>query len=100
MAIGAGLADHAIRAPARAAGEFLEIICFERVRVINSWVGHYDYNTLDYNAILGPHPDLPNFFFMNASFSAFLLSRPNTKSENIGPLSNMFSTFTFILYFC
>ena len=38
---------------------------FERVRVMNSWVGHYDYNTLDYNAIIGPHPDLPNFFFMN-----------------------------------
>ncbi|MEM6661129.1 MAG: FAD-binding oxidoreductase [Pseudomonadota bacterium] len=38
---------------------------FERVRVLNSWVGHYDYNMLDYNAIIGPHPDIPNFFFMN-----------------------------------
>lgn len=38
---------------------------FERVRVMNSWVGHYDYNTLDYNAIIGPHPNIPNFFFMN-----------------------------------
>ncbi len=38
---------------------------FERVKVINSWVGHYDYNTLDQNAIVGPHPDLPNFLFCN-----------------------------------
>lgn len=38
---------------------------FERIRVENSWVGHYDYNTLDHNAIIGPHPDLPNFFLMN-----------------------------------
>ena len=38
---------------------------FERVRVLNSWIGHYDYNTLDYNAIIGPHPDVPNFYFMN-----------------------------------
>ncbi len=38
---------------------------FERVRVINSWVGHYDYNMLDYNAIIGPHPNLQNFYFMN-----------------------------------
>ena len=38
---------------------------FEKVRVLNSWVGHYDYNMLDYNAIIGPHPDLPNFYFMN-----------------------------------
>ena len=38
---------------------------FERVKLINSWVGHYDYNTLDQNAIVGPHPDLPNFLFAN-----------------------------------
>lgn len=38
---------------------------FEKARVINSWVGHYDYNMLDYNAIIGPHPNVPNFYFMN-----------------------------------
>ncbi len=38
---------------------------FERIRVVNSWVGHYAYNTLDHNAIIGPHPDLPNFYFLN-----------------------------------
>lgn len=38
---------------------------FERVRVVNEWVGHYAFNTFDQNAIVGPHPDLPNFVFCN-----------------------------------
>ncbi len=38
---------------------------FDRLKLIRSWVGHYAYNTLDQNAVLGPHPDLPNFLFAN-----------------------------------
>ncbi len=38
---------------------------FERVKLINSWVGHYAYNTLDQNAIVGPHPEVENFLFAN-----------------------------------
>lgn len=38
---------------------------FEAVKVINSWAGHYDYNTLDQNAILGPHTHVSNFMFVN-----------------------------------
>lgn len=38
---------------------------FEKIKLINMWVGHYDYNTLDQNAILGPHPDVTNFLFVN-----------------------------------
>ncbi len=38
---------------------------FDAVKVIRHWVGHYDYNTLDQNAILGPHPMIPNLFLMN-----------------------------------
>jgi FAD-dependent oxidoreductase domain-containing protein 1 len=38
---------------------------FDAVKVVRHWVGHYAYNTLDQNAILGPHPDLPSLFFMN-----------------------------------
>jgi len=38
---------------------------FERVKVINSWVGHYAFNTLDQNAIIGPHTEVGNFIFVN-----------------------------------
>ncbi|MBE0553771.1 MAG: FAD-binding oxidoreductase, partial [Rhodobacteraceae bacterium] len=38
---------------------------FDAVKVVRHWVGHYAYNTLDQNAILGPHPDVANLFFMN-----------------------------------
>lgn len=38
---------------------------FERVKVINEWVGHYAYNTVDQNAILGRHDKVANFVFMN-----------------------------------
>ncbi len=38
---------------------------FEAIKVINSWAGHYDYNVLDQNAILGPHTQIENFMFCN-----------------------------------
>ena len=38
---------------------------FEQIKVINEWVGHYAFNTLDQNAIVGPHPEIPNFIFLN-----------------------------------
>jgi glycine/D-amino acid oxidase-like deaminating enzyme len=41
------------------------IPAFEAVKVINSWVGHYAYNTLDQNAIIGPHSQVSNFLFVN-----------------------------------
>lgn len=37
---------------------------FDAVRVLRLWAGHYEYNTLDQNAIIGPHPDLPGFFLI------------------------------------
>jgi glycine/D-amino acid oxidase-like deaminating enzyme len=36
---------------------------FERLKVLHTWVGQYDYNTLDQNAVLGPSPDVPNLLF-------------------------------------
>ncbi len=38
---------------------------FERIKLMNAWVGHYAYNTLDQNAIIGPHDELGNFYFLN-----------------------------------
>ena len=38
---------------------------FEAVKVIREWAGHYDYNVLDQNAIIGPHPFVKNFLFLN-----------------------------------
>lgn len=38
---------------------------FEALRIQTEWVGHYAYNTLDQNAIIGPHPELENFLFVN-----------------------------------
>jgi sarcosine oxidase len=38
---------------------------FEAVRLLDAWAGHYEVNTLDHNAVIGPHPELPNFLFAN-----------------------------------
>ena len=33
---------------------------FERIKPGRAWAGHYDFNTFDQNAIIGPLPGLPN----------------------------------------
>ncbi|WP_108882373.1 FAD-dependent oxidoreductase [Anderseniella sp. Alg231-50] len=38
---------------------------FEAIRVQSEWGGHYAYNTFDHNAIMGPHTQVENFFFLN-----------------------------------
>lgn len=38
---------------------------FEAIKVVNQWAGHYDFNTLDHNLIVGRHPEVTNFIFAN-----------------------------------
>jgi glycine/D-amino acid oxidase-like deaminating enzyme len=38
---------------------------FETIKVQSEWAGHYAYNTFDHNAIMGPHTEVENFFFLN-----------------------------------
>ena len=38
---------------------------FEAIKLVNFWAGHYEYNTLDQNAIAGPHNEVRNFIFAN-----------------------------------
>ena len=35
------------------------------LRVERAWAGYYEMNTFDHNAVMGPHPDLRNLFFIN-----------------------------------
>lgn len=41
------------------------IPAFERIKMTTRWAGHYAYNTLDHNAVVGPHPELDGFVFIN-----------------------------------
>jgi glycine/D-amino acid oxidase-like deaminating enzyme len=38
---------------------------FQRLKVKGAWAGHYDFNTLDQNAIVGRDPEVPNFIYAN-----------------------------------
>jgi len=38
---------------------------FDRLRLLDTWAGHYEVNTLDANAIIGPHPEIANLLFAN-----------------------------------
>ncbi len=41
---------------------------FKAIRATCAWVGYYDYNTLDQNAVIGPHHEVANFIFANGFF--------------------------------
>ena len=38
---------------------------FDQLRLLDAWAGHYEVNTLDHNAVVGPHTRLTNFILAN-----------------------------------
>ncbi|MGB5863469.1 MAG: FAD-binding oxidoreductase [Sulfitobacter sp.] len=58
---------------------------FEAIKVINEWVGHYAYNTLDQNALLGRAEACPNFIFVNG-FSGHGLQQSPAMGRGIAEL--------------
>ncbi len=44
---------------------FHRIPAFDALRVQTAWTGHYEYNMLDHNGIVGFHPGIRNFMFAN-----------------------------------
>ena len=51
---------------------------FEAVKVVNQWAGHYAYNTLDHNMVVGRHPEVTNFIFANGFSGHGLQQGPAT----------------------
>ena len=41
------------------------IPAFDALKVQQCWTGHYEYNMLDHNGIVGFHPEVKNFMFAN-----------------------------------
>ena len=58
---------------------------FEAIRVVTEWAGHYAFNTLDQNAILGPHDLVKNFIFQNG-FSGHGLQQSPAMGRGVAEL--------------
>ena len=53
--------------------------------VVNAWACHYAMNTLDHNAVIGPHPEVGNFLFCNG-FSGHGLQQSPAMGRGIAEL--------------
>ncbi|TNF20680.1 MAG: FAD-binding oxidoreductase [Rhodobacteraceae bacterium] len=51
---------------------------FEAIKVVNQWAGHYAFNTLDHNLVVGPHDVVGNFIFANGFSGHGLQQGPAT----------------------
>ena len=54
------------------------IPCFDALKVQSRWTGHYEYNMLDHNGIVGFHPEVTNFMFANGFSGHGLQQSPAT----------------------
>lgn len=46
--------------------------------MVNQWAGHYDFNVLDHNLIVGRHPEVENFIYANGFSGHGLQQGPAT----------------------
>lgn len=74
--------------------EFEEIIwpalaarspAFEAIKVKRQWAGHYDFNTLDHNLVVGRHTEVRNFIFANG-FSGHGLQQSPAAGRGVSEL--------------
>ncbi|WP_319533765.1 FAD-binding oxidoreductase [uncultured Cohaesibacter sp.] len=58
---------------------------FDAIKMVNAWAGHYEYCTLDQNAVIGAHPEITNFYIA-AGFSGHGLQHAPGVGLAIGEL--------------
>lgn len=61
------------------------IPALKSLKPVRAWAGHYDYNSFDRNAVLGPHTRLDNFYFANG-FSGIGLQQGPAAGRGVAEL--------------